>query len=55
MTLIVDYGPDTDPEQFESMDEIEEWLDEYIIQHLQNGEDFDTEKQNFIENCISEE
>lgn len=55
MALIVDYGPDTNPERFESMDEIEEWLDGYIVQHLQNGEDFETEKQSFICNCISEE
>lgn len=55
MTLIVDYGPDTNAEVFETMEEIEEWLDDYITMHLQSHEDFETEKQKFIDNQISEE
>ena len=54
MAFIVEYGPDTDPETFKTMDEINGWLDEYIINHLQYGENFDTEKQKFVDNNISE-
>lgn len=54
MAYRVDFGPTTDSETFETMEEIEEWLDEYIIKHLQYGEDFETEKKKFIENQIEE-
>lgn len=54
MSLVVNFGPDTPDEEFGTMDEIDGWLDEYIINHLQHGEDFDTEKQKFIDNQISE-
>ena len=52
MTYIVIFGPTTDDERFDTMEEIESWLDEYIINHLQFGDDFETEKQKFIDNQI---
>jgi hypothetical protein len=55
MTYVVTFGPDTNTEKYDTMDEIYEWLDEYIIQHLQYNEIFETEKQKFIDNCVSEE
>lgn len=55
MSYIVNFGPTTDSERYETMEDIEEWLDEYIENHLQYGEDFETEKQKFIENNIEEE
>jgi hypothetical protein len=54
MSYIVDFGSNTNSEKFETMEEIEEWLDEYIVQHLQSGDDFETEKKRFIENNIRE-
>jgi len=44
MAYLVEFGPDTDNERFETMDEVEEWLDQYIINHLQYGEKFEIEK-----------
>lgn len=54
MSYKVDFGPNTNSETFETMDEIEEWLDEYIIQHLKDGEDFEKKKKQFIDNQIKE-
>lgn len=54
MPYRVDFGPNTNSETFETMEEIEEWLDEYIIQHLQHGEDFEKRKKQFIDNQIEE-
>jgi len=54
MTYKIDFGGNTDPEEYETMEDIEEWLDQYIINHLQCGEDFEIEKQNFIDNQIEE-
>ena len=52
MAYVVDFGPDTDSEYYETMEEIYVWLDQYIQMHLQYGEDFESEKQKFIKNCI---
>ncbi|MGZ8442556.1 MAG: hypothetical protein ACXWXZ_04070 [Candidatus Binatia bacterium] len=54
MGYIVNFGPNTDSQIFDSMEEIEIWLDDYIIQNLQSHEDFETSKQNFIDNQIEE-
>lgn len=54
MPYRVDFGPNTNSDTFETMEEIEEWLDEYIIQHLQHGEDFEKRKKQFIDNQIEE-
>jgi hypothetical protein len=50
----VEFGPTTPDEYFGTMDEIEEWLDQYITNHLQYGEDFETEKQKFLDNHVKE-
>jgi hypothetical protein len=54
MTYMVDFGENTDVEYFETMEEVEEMADEYIMNHLQHGEDFETEKHKFLEKCVSE-
>ena len=36
MTYIVNFGPNTNSECFETMEEINEWIDQYIMDHLQN-------------------
>lgn len=50
----VEFGPTTSDEYFGSMEEIEEWLDHYITNHLQYDEDFETEKQKFLDNQVKE-
>jgi hypothetical protein len=52
--FIVDFGSNTDPETFNSMSEIEVWIDSYITEHLQSHEDFETEKAKFLKNQVSE-
>lgn len=54
MAYRVDFGPTTDSEIFETMEEIEAWLDQYIIDHMTSNENFDEAKQNFIDNQITE-
>jgi len=48
MKYLVNFG--TNSETYDSI----EWLDDYIANHLQYGEDFETEKQKFIDNQIEE-
>lgn len=54
MKYRVNFGPTTDSEIFDSMDEIEAWLDQYIIDHMTGNENFEEVRKNFIENQIVE-
>jgi len=50
MRYRVDFGPESNVEEFDNLD----WLDDYIISHLQYHEDFETVKQEFIDNQVEE-
>ena len=54
MTYIVDFGPNTNSETFETLEQVEDWIDQYIENHLQYGDDFETEKKKFMKNNIKE-
>ena len=54
MTYIVNFGPNTNSECFETIEEIEEWINQYVENNLQYGEDFEEEKNKFIKNNIKE-
>jgi hypothetical protein len=52
MSYKINFGENTDVEYYETIEEVEEIVNEYVLNHLQYGEDFEEEKQKFMKNNV---
>lgn len=52
MSYKIVFGENTDVEYYETAEEVEEVVNEYVLNHLQYGEDFEEEKTKFMQNSV---
>ena len=55
MSYIIDFGENTNVEIYDTMEEVNEIVNDYVMRHLEYEEDFEQEKQKFMDNHVREQ